>query len=39
VLETQVDGKQSALSGRATEMFVYRRGKWVNVGWHLDSGS
>lgn len=39
VLETQVDGKPSTLSGRATEMFVYRDGKWVNVGWHLDSGS
>jgi len=39
VLETQVDGKPSALSGRATETFVYRDGKWVNVGWHLDSGS
>jgi len=37
VLETQMDGKQSVLSGRATEMFVYRHGTWVNVGWHLDS--
>ncbi|HXZ10824.1 MAG TPA: nuclear transport factor 2 family protein [Candidatus Sulfotelmatobacter sp.] len=38
-LETEADGKQSSLSGRATEMFVRRQGKWVNVGWHLDSGS
>jgi len=38
-LETEAGGKQSSLSGRATEMFVRRRGKWVNVGWHLDSGS
>jgi ketosteroid isomerase-like protein len=38
-LETEMGGKRSALSGRATEMFVLRQGKWVNVGWHLDSGS
>jgi ketosteroid isomerase-like protein len=39
VLETEMDGQRSTLSGRATEMFVNRQGKWVNVGWHLDSGS
>lgn len=38
-LETEVDGKRKTQSGRATEMFVSRQGKWVNVGWHLDSGS
>jgi ketosteroid isomerase-like protein len=38
-LETEMDGKQTTLSGRATEMFVSRQGKWVNVGWHLDNGS
>ena len=38
-LETEMDGKQTTLSGRATEMFVLRHGKWVNVGWHLDTGS
>ncbi len=38
-LETEVGGKQTTVSGRATEMFVSRHGKWVNVGWHLDSGS
>jgi ketosteroid isomerase-like protein len=37
--EIEVDGKRSSRSGRATEMFVNRHGKWVNVGWHLDSGS
>ncbi len=37
--EIEVDGKHSMRSGRATEMFVNRQGKWVNVGWHLDSGS
>jgi len=35
----EMGGKQSTQSGRATEMFVNRQGKWVNVGWHLDSGS
>jgi ketosteroid isomerase-like protein len=38
-LETEMDGKRTTLSGRATEMFVFRQGKWVNVGWHLDNGS
>ena len=38
-LETEMDGKRTPLSGRATEMFVFRHGKWVNVGWHLDYGS
>ncbi|MGC1685814.1 MAG: nuclear transport factor 2 family protein [Candidatus Acidiferrales bacterium] len=37
--EIELDGKRSTQSGRATEMFVNREGTWVNVGWHLDSGS
>jgi hypothetical protein len=28
---------KSQESGRATETFVYRDGKWLNVGWHLDA--
>lgn len=36
--EMEMNGKQDAQSGRATEIFVYRDGKWVNTGWHLDSG-
>jgi ketosteroid isomerase-like protein len=32
------NGTRSEHSGRATEMFVFRNGKWVNTGWHLDSG-
>lgn len=39
MLETEMDGKRTTQSGRATEMFVFRQGKWVNVGWHLDGGS
>jgi ketosteroid isomerase-like protein len=38
-LETEVGGKRTTLSGRATEMFVRRQGTWLNVGWHLDSGT
>lgn len=34
--ETEVNGKTNQHSGRATEMFVARDNKWVNVGWHLD---
>lgn len=37
--EIEMDGKRSTQSGRATQMFVYRGGQWVNVGWHLDSGA
>jgi len=25
------------MTGRATETFVFRDGKWLNVGWHLDN--
>jgi len=37
VYETESAGKSETHSGRATEMFVNRDGKWVNVGWHMDS--
>ena len=26
-------------NGRATEVFVRQNGRWVNPGWHLDSGN
>jgi ketosteroid isomerase-like protein len=35
--ETEVDGKRSLTSGRVTEIFVRRRGKWTNPGWHTDT--
>jgi hypothetical protein len=35
---TSVSGMQEQATGRATEVFVKRRGHWVNTGWHLDSG-
>lgn len=37
VYETEVDGKRSLTSGRVTEIFVLRNGKWTNPGWHTDS--
>jgi hypothetical protein len=30
------DGAERTMSGRLTEMFVRRNGKWVHPGWHLD---
>ena len=36
--ELETEGKRETYSGRGTEVFVNRKGKLVNVGWHLDSG-
>jgi len=35
--ETEMDGKRSTTSGRVTEIFVLRNGKWTNPGWHTDT--
>jgi hypothetical protein len=37
LVETESGGKHEVSSGRATEIFVFRDGKWVNPGWHTDS--
>jgi ketosteroid isomerase-like protein len=37
VVETEMNGKRSTSSGRVTEIFVKRNGKWTNPGWHTDS--
>lgn len=37
--ELEHAGKRSTRSGRATEMFVNRGGKWLNTGWHMDEGA
>ena len=37
--ETQVKSKRSVTSGRVTEIFVFRNGKWLNPGWHTDNES
>lgn len=31
------NGKPSVLTGRATEVFVWRDSVWQNSGWHLDA--
>jgi len=37
LLETDTAGKRAVSTGRATETFVLRRGKWINPGWHTDA--
>ncbi len=37
VLETETNGKRSVATGRATEVFVLRNGRWINPGWHTDA--
>ena len=36
-LETEMHGKHSVSSGRATEIFVRHNGHWTNPGWHTDA--
>jgi Domain of unknown function (DUF4440) len=36
-VETEMHGKRSISSGRATEIFVLRGGQWSNPGWHTDA--
>lgn len=35
--ELEVGGQRQRQSGRVTEVFVNRNGKWVNPGWHMDA--
>jgi ketosteroid isomerase-like protein len=37
-LETDVNGKRATDTGRATEIFILRSGRWVNPGWHTSPG-
>ena len=36
--ELETGGQHVIQSGRVTEVFVLRKGQWVNPGWHMDSG-
>jgi len=36
--ELETGGQRVNRSGRVTEVFVLRKGQWVNPGWHMDSG-
>lgn len=37
LVETEMNGKNSVSTGRASEIFVRRNGRWLNPGWHTDS--
>jgi ketosteroid isomerase-like protein len=37
MVETEMKGKRSVSSGRATEVFVLHEGHWTNPGWHTDA--
>jgi ketosteroid isomerase-like protein len=37
--ELEKDGKRTPFSGRVTEVFVLRKGQWVNPGWHMDTAA
>jgi len=37
VVETEENGKRESSSGRATEIFVWKHGRWSNPGWHTSS--
>jgi ketosteroid isomerase-like protein len=36
--EIETAGQRYQQSGRVTEVFVLRKGQWVNPGWHMDTG-
>jgi ketosteroid isomerase-like protein len=36
--ELEAGGEHINRAGRVTEVFVLRKGQWVNPGWHMDSG-
>ncbi len=38
VMEQRQGERVAVLAGRGTEIFRRREGRWVDVGWHLDSG-
>jgi len=38
VFETETNGERKTSSGRATEVFLRKNGRWTNPGWHMDSG-
>ncbi len=37
LLEIESNGKKTTSGGRATEIFVWRDGAWLNPGWHTDA--
>jgi hypothetical protein len=40
IYEAEFNGQSAGLeTGRSTEIFIRRNGKWLNAGWHIDSGT
>ena len=40
IYEAEFNGQSAGLeTGRSTEVFVRRNGKWLAAGWHVDSGT
>ena len=39
VMEQRLGDQAAVDTGRGTEIFVRRDGKWIDVGWHLDQGA
>ena len=37
LVETEQAGKRSVTSGRVSEIFIWRQGRWMNPGWHTDA--
>jgi len=35
--EIEDHGKRTPSNGRITEVFVFRKGEWVNPGWHMEA--
>ncbi len=34
--ELEENGRRTPFSGRVSEVFVLRKGRWVNPGWHME---
>ncbi|RXH58159.1 hypothetical protein GRAN_1469 [Granulicella sibirica] len=37
LVETELQGRRSVFTGRASEIFVRQNSQWINPGWHTDS--
>jgi hypothetical protein len=37
LVETEEAGKKTVTSGRVSEIFIWRQGRWMNSGWHTDA--
>ena len=37
LVETEEAGKRTVTSGRVSEIFIWKQGRWMNSGWHTDA--